>query len=58
MLRTLDVKYKTHPQFADRRKRASARTYFYQGEAQCEKNTEIFLSAIAAVSGKAIKTTP
>lgn len=31
--------------------KAAARTYFYMNEAQCERNMEIFLQSIEAVSG-------
>ena len=45
-------RYHAHRQFADRRHNVqSARTYFYLNEAQCEKNVEIFLRCIEAVSG-------
>jgi len=47
-----DKRYHPHSQFADRRQNVkSARTYFYADEAQCEKNVEIFLRCIEAVSG-------
>ena len=47
-----DKRYHAHREFADRRQNVnSARTYFYLNEAQCEKNVEIFLRCIEAVSG-------
>ncbi len=46
-------RYQAHKQFGDRRmKLNAARTYFYQNEAQCEKNMETFLRCIEAVAGK------
>jgi len=45
------TKYHYNEGFADRRKKAVARTYFYMNEAQCEKNMDTFLQSIEAVSG-------
>lgn len=45
------TKYHCHEEFADRRKKAVARTYFYMNEAQCERNMDTFLQSIEAVSG-------
>lgn len=44
-------RYQLAADFADRRKYLPvARTYFYHGESQCERNLEIFFKAIEAVA--------
>lgn len=46
------AQYSVDKSFADRRlKVKSARTYFYLNEATCERNMEIFIKCLEAVSG-------
>lgn len=44
-------KYHVHEEFADRRLKSKDRTYFYKNETQCDRNMNIFLQSIEAVSG-------
>eukprot|EP00090_Calanus_glacialis_P001001 TRINITY_DN10726_c0_g1_i1.p1 TRINITY_DN10726_c0_g1~~TRINITY_DN10726_c0_g1_i1.p1 ORF type:complete len:667 (-),score=208.06 TRINITY_DN10726_c0_g1_i1:229-2229(-) len=44
-------RYQAHKEFGDRRVGVTgARTFFYQGEATCERNTDIFLRCIETVA--------
>eukprot|EP00092_Neocalanus_flemingeri_P028909 GFUD01031392.1.p1 GENE.GFUD01031392.1~~GFUD01031392.1.p1 ORF type:complete len:675 (+),score=189.08 GFUD01031392.1:55-2079(+) len=44
-------RYQPHKEFGDRRVGVTgARTFFYQGEATCERNTDIFLKCIETVA--------
>lgn len=49
-------RYHFQKDFADRRKKSLNRTHFYKNEALCDKNMDIILQSIEAVSGATVGT--